>query len=86
MFPLVLVLFLRSIFDNAAMALAIAGSIPTIRTIIILAWRRRVDWFGVIGTLGFIAALVVEAIFGGRSFEETLYIISCLLQHGRFFI
>jgi hypothetical protein len=71
--PMVMVILLRSIYPNDAMALAIAGVIPIMRTIFILVWRRRVDWIGVLGGLGFAVAFAVSTLSGGSSLPLKLY-------------
>lgn len=71
--PLVLVILLRSIYHNDTIALAIAGLIPIVRTAVIVVWRRRIDWIGVLGVLGFAGAFTVSTLSGGSSLPLKLY-------------
>ncbi|MDP4144092.1 MAG: VC0807 family protein [Bacillota bacterium] len=71
--PLVLVMALHSYFKNDAVILAIAGAIPAIRTLVLLIWRRKVDWIGVLGTLGFGAAFTISMLSGGSALPMKLY-------------
>jgi hypothetical protein len=63
--PLVLYTLLRRLFPDDAPALAIAGSVPAVRTMSLWAWRRRVDWIGVLAVLGFVVALAISALSTG---------------------
>ncbi|EGW41256.1 VC0807 family protein [Desulfosporosinus sp. OT] len=63
--PWVLFIFLHQFFNNDATPLAIATAIPVIRTIVLWAWCRRIDWIGIFGVFGFTMALLASAIFGG---------------------
>lgn len=72
--PLVLVILLRSIYSNDAVALAIAGAIPAVRTLTILIWRRRVDWIGVLGVLGLTIGFTV---CGGNKAVLLCYCLIC---------
>lgn len=40
---------------------------------ILWAWRRRVDWIGVLGVLGFAGAFAVSALSGGSSLPLKIY-------------
>lgn len=71
--PLVLVILIRSIYQNDVIALAIAGAIPLVRTAIVFVWRHRVDWIGVLGALGFIIAFIISVFSGGSSLPLKLY-------------
>ncbi len=71
--PLMLYTFSRRLFANDATALAISGAVPAVRTMIIWAWRRRVDWIGVLGVLGFAGAFAVSALSSGSSLPLKLY-------------
>lgn len=71
--PMVLVILLRGIFKSDTGALAIAGVIPVVRTIAIWIQRRRIDWIGILGALGFAMALFVTVLFGGSSLPLKLY-------------
>jgi hypothetical protein len=70
--PLILVIVLRGTYGDT-MALAIAGSIPVLKTIVMLVWSRRVDWIGVLSVLGFAAAFVISTLMGGSSLVLKLY-------------
>jgi hypothetical protein len=60
-------LILRPLFNNDAAPLAISTSIPVIRTLILLALRRKIDWIGVIGAFSFSIAIVASIYYGGSS-------------------
>jgi hypothetical protein len=71
--PIVLVIILRRFLVSDATALAIAGTIPAVRTIALLLWRRRVDWIGVISVFGFIVAFSISTFLGGSALPLKLY-------------
>src|SRR5262245_52392078 len=53
--------------DSDTAALAIAGAIPALWTVAMLAWTRRLDPIGLLATTGFAIALIVTVVAGGRS-------------------
>lgn len=71
--PLVLVIVLRNLFTNDAIPLAIAGAVPVFYTITLLVLRRKVEWIGMLGVLGFILAFIVSVLTGGSSLSFKLY-------------
>lgn len=71
--PLLLYIIMRNIFSNDTIALAVAGAIPAIWTIILWMWSRKVNWIGVIAVLGLFIAMVVSALSGGASLPLKLY-------------
>lgn len=71
--PLVVVILLRDNYTNDANALAIAGVIPIVRTIALWAWRRRIDWIGLMGAIGFAASFAATVLLGGSSLPLKLY-------------
>lgn len=73
LFPCILVIVLSYFSISNTVALAIAGAIPFIRTIIVLILRRKVDWIGVVGALSFVVALIVTLLSGGSSLPLKLY-------------
>ncbi len=71
--PLVMVMLLRRLLGNDAIALAVAGAFPAVWTIVLLVRRGRVDWIGVTGVLGFAGAFAASAFLGGGSLPYKVY-------------
>jgi hypothetical protein len=71
--PLVLYALLRPSLTNDAITLAIAGAVPTVRTLALWLWRRRVDWIGVLAVLGNAAAVAVSMLSGGNALALKTY-------------
>lgn len=69
--PLVGYLVLRPHFSDAV-ALAIAGSVPAVRAIGILAVRRKLDPFGVLGMAGVGVSLLLLWLSGGSAIAVKL--------------
>ena len=62
--PLPVYFILRS-FTNELTALAAAAAIPTVHTLILWAWRRQVDWIGILAVIGFSGGLAAALLGGG---------------------
>lgn len=66
--PLVVYTLVHPLFANEAIALAIAGAVPAVRTLALWLWPRCVDWIGVHAVVGFAIACAAAALSGGNSF------------------
>jgi hypothetical protein len=66
--PLIVYALLRPFLASDALALAIAGAIPALRTVVLWIGRRRVDWIGAYAVLGFSLALAITVILAGNAF------------------
>ncbi len=64
--PFVLYMLLRSVFTSDATALALAGAVPTVRTMALWVMRRRVDWIGLYAILGFAIGVAVLVLSSGN--------------------
>jgi hypothetical protein len=65
--PFVLYMLLSKVFTTETIPLAIASAFPTIRTIVMFIWNRKIDWIGVFVAIGFIIAVIGSLIFGGAT-------------------
>lgn len=65
--PLALYVLVHPLFANDAIALAIAGTVPAIRTLVVWVIRRRIDWIGALAVLGFALAFAVSALLNGNA-------------------
>ncbi|MGW5364935.1 VC0807 family protein [Actinopolymorpha pittospori] len=65
--PLLLYALLRPHVSSDVTALAIAGAVPVVLTVAELAWRRRLDVFGVIAVAGFGVVLLLQLLSGGNA-------------------
>lgn len=71
--PLLAYMLLRNIFSNDTTALATAGAIPAVCTIVLWLWHRQVNWIGIIAILGLSIAIAVSALYGGSSLPLKIY-------------
>lgn len=71
--PVLLYNVLRYFHMNNSIALAMASCIPALRTIILFALRRRVDFIGVLSVFGFLCACMLTIITGENSLIIKLY-------------
>lgn len=71
--PLLVYMLLSNTFSNDTTALAVAGVIPALWTIVLWLWHRQVNWIGVITILGLSMAIAVSALSGGGSLPLKLY-------------
>ncbi|MFB9831790.1 VC0807 family protein [Actinoallomurus acaciae] len=66
--PLLAYLLCRPWLPGDVSALAIAMAVPVAGTLVVFAWRRRMDPIGVIAVLAYGVALVVALLSGGDPF------------------
>jgi len=59
------VYFVLRLVTNELTALAAAAAIPTVHTLILGAWRRQVDWIGILAIVGFSGGLAAALLGGG---------------------
>lgn len=60
--PLAVYMIIRKRFTNEAVPLLIIGASSIVRTIVIWKRRNRIDWLGLISSLGFIIVAVISVI------------------------
>src|SRR5438093_7058247 len=63
--PIAVYFLLRPHVGSDATALAIGGALPVAWTLARLAWRRRVELFGMLSVVGFGVAFLVTVLSGG---------------------
>jgi len=52
-------------YTNVITALAAASAIPVVHTLALFAWRRQVNWLGVLAIIGFAGGLMTALLGGG---------------------
>jgi len=57
---------------NTITALAAAGAIPVVHTIVLYAWRRQLNWLGILAIIGFAGGLGA-ALLGGGTLSLKIY-------------
>lgn len=65
--PLIIYLLLRQVVGTDTEALAITGALPTAWVLIMFAWRRQIEWIGVLVVAIFVIVLVLTVLSGGSS-------------------
>jgi|GEM_PF-3531724 len=52
-------------YTNVITALAAASAIPVVHTLALFAWRRQVNWLGILAIIGFAGGLTTALLGGG---------------------
>ena len=66
------VYFILLPLTNTITALAAAAAIPVVHTLVLFAWRRQVNWLGILAIIGFAGGLGT-ALLGGGTLSLKIY-------------